>query len=241
MFVETLVVFICTTSLEFFNVLDETAKIPFHRYFIIPDDNIRNTTELSIKSTDSFLYMNIKNIDYNFIQRLVVAYSTPNYENIAISKKNQNINFFSITSSFNEINYFDNEEFLGFTRRQFVFDGQKQNKAENKSQKIDDYDFIENISLALDGQPVSEKMFMMALEEILPLCKIDFDRSSSNLDKEIVKLISSKNHQSSSTVYQVFYEILPAELRNKIIFTKDELDVYSYVIRRTDGLKCFII
>lgn len=241
MFVDTLVVFICTTSLEFFNVLDETAKIPFHRYFIIPDDNIKNSNDLPIKSTDSFLYMSVKNIDYNFIQRLVVAYSTPNYENIAISKKNQNINFFSITSSFSEINYFDNEEFLGFTRRQFVFDGQKQIKAENISQEINDYDFTENISLALDGQPVSEKMFMIALEEILPLCKIDFDRSASNLDKKIINLISTKNHQSSSTVYQVFYENLPSNLRNKIVFTKDELDVYSYVIRRTDGLNCFII
>ena len=82
---------------------------------------------------------------------------------------------------------------------------------------------------------------MLALDEILPLCRIDFHRSTSKLDKEITNLILTKNHQSSNTVYQVTFEELPADLRNKIIFTKDELDVYSYVLRRNDGLNCFII
>lgn len=240
MFVDTLVVFICTTSLEFLNVLDETAKMPFHRYFIIPDDSIKNAN-LTIKSSDSFMYLKIQDIDLQMIQRLVVAYSNPVYEKIIIYKENKNINFFSISSYFSDSSYFDNDECLGFTRRQFVLEGSKTSKPELKAENINDYDFIENISMALDGNPVSNATFMLALNEILPECKIDFHRSSSKLEKEITNLIATKNHPSSSTVFQVVCDEMPVDLRNKIIFTKEELDVYSYVIRRVDGLNCFIL
>ncbi len=239
MFVDTLVVFVCTTSLEFLNILDETAKMPFHRYFILPDDSVKNAN-LTIKATDSFMYFKVSEIDYAMIQRLVVSYSNPAYEKIIIYKENKNINFFSISNYFSESNYFDKDECIGFTRKHFVLNGQQIVKPETKTE-VNDYEFIENISLALDGNPVSKSTFMLALEEILPLCKIDFSRSAAQLEKDITNFISTKNHHSSSTVYQVYYKELPTDLRNKIIFTHDELDVYSYVVRRNDGLNCFII
>ena len=34
---------------------------------------------------------------------------------------------------------------------------------------------------------------------------------------------------------------MPVDTRNTVIFSQEELEVYSYVIRRTDGLKCFIL
>ncbi len=241
-FMDTLAIFVCTTSLEFFQTLDDTARMPFHRYFILPDDSIKKATGITIKPTDSFMYMQIKDIDYAMIQRLVIAYSNPVYEKIVIFKSNANINFFNITSLFQESNNFDTEEYFGFTRRSFVLDGSKSSpKEEAKTDPLNDYDFMDNIGLALDGEPVSSQVFLNALEEILPLCKLDFHQSSSKLEKEIIALVSSKNHQSSNTVYKVYYNQIPADTRNSIIFSQDELDVYSYVIRRTDGLKCFII
>ena len=83
-FVNTLAVFICEASLEFFQTLDGTARMPFHRYFILPDDSIKNATGITIKPTDSFMYMKISNTDYAMIQRLIVAYSNPMYEKIVI-------------------------------------------------------------------------------------------------------------------------------------------------------------
>ena len=97
-FVNTLAVFICEASLEFFQTLDGTARMPFHRYFILPDDSIKNATGITIKPTDSFMYMKISNTDYAMIQRLIVAYSNPMYEKIVIFKNNEDINFFNISS-----------------------------------------------------------------------------------------------------------------------------------------------
>jgi hypothetical protein len=241
-FVNTLAVFICEASLEFFQTLDGTARMPFHRYFILPDDSIKNATGITIKPTDSFMYMKISNTDYAMIQRLIVAYSNPMYEKIVIFKNNKDINFFNISSLFQESNYFETEEYIGFTRRSFVLDGTKKlQKEEIKSDPINDYDFMDNIGIALDGEPVSKNIFLKALEEILPLCKFDYHQSTSKLEKDIISLISSKNHQSSNTIYKIYYNQIPVETRNSIIFSHEELDVYSYVIRRTDGLKCFIL
>ena len=77
----------------------------------------------------------------------------------------------------------------------------------NKKSEINNYDFIENMSQALDGIPVSDNMFLSALEEILPICKFDFHQSTHKLDKDIKNLLSSKNHQSSNTVYQVYFDL----------------------------------
>ncbi len=240
-FMDTLAVFVCTTSLDFFQTLDDTARMPFHRYSILPDDSIKKATGITIKPTDSFMYMQIKDVDYPMIQRLVIAYSNPMYEKIVIFKNNSNINFFNISALFQESNHFDTEEYLGFTRRSFVLGGMKNSpKEEVKSDPLNDYDFMDNIGVALDGTPVSPQVFLKALEEILPLCKLDFHQSSSKLEKEIIALVSSKNHQSSNTTYKVYYNQIPVDTRNSIIFSQDELDVYSYVIRRTDGLKCFV-
>ena len=239
---DTLAVFVCTTSLEFFQTLDDTSRMPFHRYFILPDDSVKKATGITIKPTDSFMYMQIKDVDYDMIQRLVIAYSNPMYEKIIIFKSNSNINFFNISSLFQESNNFDSEDYLGFTRRSFVLDGLRTiQKEEVMSNPLNDYDFMDNIGVALDGNPVSSQVFLLALEEILPLCKLDFHQSSSKLEKEIISLVSSKNNQSSNTTYKVYYNQVPVDTRNSIIFTDDELEVYSYVIRRTDGLKCFII
>ena len=216
--------------------------MPFHRYFILPDDSVKKATGITIKPTDSFMYMQIKDVDYDMIQRLVIAYSNPMYEKIIIFKSNSNINFFNISSLFQESNNFDSEDYLGFTRRSFVLDGLSTiQKEEVMSNPLNDYDFMDNIGVALDGNPVSSQVFLLALEEILPLCKLDFHQSSSKLEKEIISLVSSKNNQSSNTTYKVYCNQVPVDTRNSIIFTDDELEVYSYVIRRTDGLKCFII
>jgi hypothetical protein len=240
-FVNTLAVFIFETSLDFFQTLDDTGRMPFHRYFILPDDSMKNATGITIKPTDSFMYMKITNIDYAMIQRLVVAYSNPMYEKIVVLKNNKDINFLKISSLFQESNYFETEEYIGFTRRNFVLDGTKQIQKEDiKSHPLNDYDFMDNIGTALDGEPVSNNIFLKALEEILPLCKFDYHQSASKLEKDIISLISSKNHQSSNTIYKIYFNKIPAETRNSIIFSQEELDVYSYVIRRTDGLKCFI-
>ena len=201
-FVNTLAVFICEASLEFFQTLDGTARMPFHRYFILPDDSIKNATGITIKPTDSFMYMKISNTDYAMIQRLIVAYSNPMYEKIVIFKNNEDINFFNISSLFQESNYFETEEYIGFTRRSFVLDGTKKLEKEDiKSDQLNDYDFMDNIGTALDGVPVSNNIFLKALEEILPLCKFDYHQSTSKLEKDIISLVSSKNHQSSNTIY----------------------------------------
>ena len=240
-FVNTLAVFIFETSLDFFQTLDDTARMPFHRYFILPDDSMKNASGITIKPTDSFMYLKITNTDYPMIQRLVIAYSNPMYEKIVIFKNNKDINFFNISSVFQESNHFETEEYIGFTRRSFVLDGANQLQKEDvKSDPLNDYDFMDNIGTALDGEPVSNNIFLKALEEILPLCKFDYHQSTSKLEKDIISLISSKNHQSSNTIYKIYFNQMPVETRNSIIFSHEELDVYSYVIRRTDGLKCFI-
>ena len=198
-FVNTLAVFICATSLEFFQTLDDTTRMPFHRYFILPDDSIKNATGITIKPTDSFMYMKITETDYSMIQRLVVAYSNPMYEKIIIFKSNKEINFFNISSLFQESNYFDNDEYIGFTRRSFVLDGTKTKAKENiQNEVFNDYDFMENIGTALDGVPVSPNIFLKARSTL------GFNMANSEMSfKQTTPVVSETSLESKTRIFWV--------------------------------------
>ena len=81
---ENLVVFITQSQEEVEKVAYQTSALNYHRYFITIGYNV-NSDSKYFRETDS--YLEIESLDLSnveIIKRLVLVYSPPNYEHLAI-------------------------------------------------------------------------------------------------------------------------------------------------------------
>ena len=87
-----LVCFLIKSQEELEKVAYQTSQINYHRYFILVGFEASKTSRFTI-DTDSFLEIKSYDDDTNLLKRLILCYSLPNYENIAVYLSNNVLSF----------------------------------------------------------------------------------------------------------------------------------------------------
>lgn len=230
-----LCVFLCDDQYSYDNIFRNTLDAVYHRFFILSSNNIiRN--RIAEKNTDNFMIYNYELTKIDIISRLVTCYSNPMYSHIFIMLS-QNSDFELQKNNFKESNYFQNENCIGFTRQWVALNGFIFEPVQNNS-TLDPIEFAQEMSKALNELPVGNKYFIEALIELLPHCEYDLS-NLNNFDSELISIVKNKNINSSSK-YKVFYEPINFEKTNCVVFSHNEIDSYKFLIKREDGLKCYI-
>lgn len=230
--VTPIIVFLCKNSsdIETFDKISYD-KI-YHRFFVLQDRSLKKL--INFKNTDSIIILNFKDLNYETISRFVTIYTNPVYTHIVFILKETDLQ--KQIDNFENKEIFDNSDAFGFSRYEVAMNGFV-NFIENVVYS-NPLETFEKLSKALEGHIVNSEIFMLAIEELLPMCKYEFE-NELNLDKNILKIINQKNCDSK-TKYLVKNEISENE-KNIILFSNSEINNYKYVLRREDGLKCFIV
>ena len=230
-----LCVFLCESQLEYDQILEKTESSKYHRFFILSSNKIiRNSFEH--KNSDNFMTYDFDKSRMDTISRLVTCYSDPMYSHILIFLNNE-INFESEKNNFSNQEFFQNSRCLGFTRQYVAFNGFGFEPADVEM-PIDPILYAQELSKALSELPVENKIFIEALKELLPSCQFE-NYNNEKIDADIIAVFNNK-FKRCEPVYNVLYEPNDGELKNTIVFSHSKLDSYKFVVRRNDGLNCYI-
>ena len=231
-----LCVFLCNNQLEYDQILLHTESAKYHRFFILSSNKIiRNNLEH--KNTDNFMTYNFELSRMDIISRLVICYSHPMYSHILIFLK-LTIDFETEKNNFDDNQFFQNKNCVGFTRQHVALNGFTFDPAEVEL-SLDPVVYAQELSKALSEQPVEQRIFIEALKELLPHCQFENYSDITELSDDIKSVFSLK-YKKSSSLYNVLYEPKVEKFSNAIVFSFSNLDSYKFAIKRNDGLCCYI-
>jgi hypothetical protein len=213
--------------------VDELSKDEgYHRFFVLSNKTLTNL--INFKKTDSIITYDFKISQIDIIIKMIVACSNSMYDHIIIFLA-QEFDFDNQIKNFSHRNTFQNEEAIGFTRQSFIFDNL--NFIVDEKVDINPYERFEMMDTALSGEKVNSYYFKEALKELLPNAEYKY-QDDLNIDDQLKNIIQSKFIKSNS---QFLVSNKNEDLKNLIIFTSSEIDKFKFVIRREDGLNCYIL
>ena len=213
--------------------VDELSKDEgYHRFFILSNKILKNT--INFESTDSIIVYDYKISQIDIIIKMIIACSNSMYDHIIIFLA-QEFNFDNQLNNFLQSDTFQNEEAIGFTRQSFIFDNL--NFIVNERVDINPYERFEMMDKALSGEKVNSYYFKEALRELLPNAEYKY-QDGLNIDNELKNIIQFKFIKSKS---QFLVSNKNEDVKNMIIFTSSEIDKFKFVVRREDGLNCYIL
>jgi len=200
--VNNLVCFVINSQEELEKVAYQTSQLNYHRYFILVGFESSKNSRF-ILDTDSFI--EIKEFDKNilFLKRLILCYSLPNYENIAVFTANNIISLNELQQLFHTLingEHTTKDYLFSMSRADFVFNSQNET-AEN----IPTSQYGEIISKAMDGQMVSYEEMKISLIELLPERNLILDQSCEKMPFELQNIILEHNKKNYLTKTTVFY------------------------------------
>lgn len=211
-------------------------------YFISP------YTDLQVKNANCLYMPNFSiNDGLEILCRLTFLYSNPDFEFLIIFYDNKLIDLETINetiSLLSENDYINNSILFATTRSYVAFNGF------NFSEPVkivaeDPLADIKNINLALEGKPVEEKYFILALNELLPELKIKIMCSFN--DNNLIGYLKSKNIISEGTIYAVddldSFDRSQMTKKDMIVyFTYDKQELnHIMALHRTDGFIAYIL
>lgn len=216
------------------NGMDKANKfsesLPYHKLFILSKSNLNkkiNNNKVQI------IVFDFKSFDLKTLCKLIIAHTNEVYTHYIIYY-NCNENFINDLELFNEYEIYKNDELILFTKNYFIFNDIEFNFA--FTEDIDSIEHYELLDKAINGELVNKKYFNEGLKELLPECK--YFIKIQDLDFELANIINSKNVQSNTEFYILNEK--SEEINNQIVFTSSDLNNYKFVIRRDDGLNCYI-
>lgn len=179
--------------------------------------------------------------------RLTFLYSNPDYEYLIIFYDNKLIDSTTIDNTIsllNENNFINNSILFATTRSYVALNGFIFTEAiiDTPEDPLGD---IMNINLALEGKPVEDKYFILALNELLPEHKIKIMCSLN--DKNLNNYLRSKNIISEATIYAVddLDSFDKSQMTKKDIilyftYQKQEIN-HIMAVYRSDGFIAYIL
>ena len=190
-----LVAFIANSQDELEKLAYQTSAINYHRYFIIVGFSV-NREHRSLRETDSFLEiqsLDISNIEV--LRRLILVYSPPDYENVALYTSNNIISLSELQNLFHDLlnaKLTKNDYLISMSRMNFVFE----NIEVKKEDEVNPLDYGEIIQDAMMEKPISFEHFKLALKELLPEYNMLLDQSCIPLSNDLKNIVLEHNKKN---------------------------------------------
>jgi hypothetical protein len=190
-----LVAFIANSQDELEKLAYQTSAINYHRYFIIVGFSV-NREHRSLRETDSFLEiqsLDISNIEV--LRRLILVYSPPDYENVALYTSNNIISLSELQNLFHDLlnaKLTKNDYLISISRMNFVFE----NIEVKKEDEVNPLDYGEIIQDAMMEKPISFEHFKLALKELLPEYNMLLDQSCIPLNNDLKNIVLEHNKKN---------------------------------------------
>jgi hypothetical protein len=184
-------------------------------------------------------YNSDKFLSEEIVQRMSLMYTEPIYEKILIPFGDftfldiENI----INTEYKESSSYENLAVM--IREDVILNGIKFAKINIISENI--LEESDMMFSAMNGEPVNEVYFNKALNEIIPYGNFDF---SSVTNLKIIDILEKFSNKNAKNTIKVFYN--PSSQINYksslvVIDNNFELENYSFVIKRLDGFKIYLV
>lgn len=229
-----LVAFIINSQDELEKIAYQTSALIYHRYFIIVGFDVNRNYKF-LKDTDSFLEiqsLDISNIE--ILKRLVLVYSPPDYENIALYISNNIISLAELQNLFHDLlnsKLTKTDYLISISRMNFVFE-----ITSTESNDENSFDYSEIINNAMMETPISYDHFKIALKELLPEYTYGLDQSCMSMSNDLKNILLEHNKKNYVPKITVYYNEIKEHEKCIMFFDLDpELQNYSSKIISIEG------
>ena len=229
-----LTAFITTSQDELEKVAYQTSALNYHRYFIIVGFDV-NRNNRYLKDTDSFLEIqSLEKSNIEILKRLVLVYSPPDYENIALYITNNIISLSELQNLFHDLlngKHTKTDYLISISRMNFVFENVTTEPTQNTS-----LDYSEIINDAMMEKPISYEHFKIALRELLPEYTYNLDQSCMSINNDLKNIILDHNKKNYAPKLTAFYNAIKEHEKCIMFFDSDpEIKNYSSKIISIEG------
>ncbi len=229
-----LVAFIAETQEELEKVAYQTSALNYHRYYIIVGFTV-NRNYRHLRDTDSFL--EIQSLDKSNIEimrRLVLVYSPPDYENIALYVSNNIISLPELQNLFHDLlngRHTKTDYLISISRMNFVFEN-----INSENSNVNPLDYSDIITDAMMEKPISLEHFKIALKELLPEYNFALDQSCMSMGNDLKNIILEHNKNNFIPKMTVYYNEIKEHEKCIMFFDLDPgLEKYSTKIISIEG------
>lgn len=229
-----LTAFITSSQEELEKVSYQTSALNYHRYFIIVGFDV-NRNYRFLRDTDSFLEiqsLDISNIE--ILKRLVLVYSPPDYENIALYISNNIISLPELQNLFHDLlngKHTKTDYLFSISRMNFVFENHT-----TESTSINPIDLSEIINNAMMEIPISFDQFKVAIKELLPEYTYSLDQSCMSMNNDLKNIILEHNKKNYIPKLTAYYNEIKEHEKCIMFFDLDPgLQNYSSKIISIEG------
>jgi hypothetical protein len=229
-----LVAFIAETQEELEKVAYQTSALNYHRYYIIVGFTV-NRNYRHLRDTDSFL--EIQSLDKSnteIIRRLVLVYSPPDYENIALYVSNNIISLPELQNLFHDLlngRHTKTDYLISISRMNFVFEN-----INSENSNVNPLDYSDIITDAMMEKPISLEHFKIALKELLPEYNFALDQSCMSMGNDLKNIILEHNKNNFIPKMTVYYNEIKEHEKCIMFFDLDPgLEKYSTKIISIEG------
>jgi hypothetical protein len=229
-----LTAFITASQEELEKVAYQTSALNYHRYFIIVGFDV-NRNNRFFKETDSFLEIqSLDKSNIEILKRLVLVYSPPDYENIALYISNNIISLPELQNLFHDLlngKHTKTDYLLSISRMNFVFENYIP-----ESSSVSTLDLSEIIDNAMIEKPISFDHFKVALKELLPEYTFGLDQSCMSMHNDIKNLIIEHNKANYVPKITAYYNEIKEHEKCVMFFNSDpSVENYSSKIISIEG------
>jgi hypothetical protein len=229
-----LTAFITASQEELEKVAYQTSALNYHRYFIIVGFDV-NRNNRFFKETDSFLEIqSLDKSNIEILKRLVLVYSPPDYENIALYISNNIISLPELQNLFHDLlngKHTKTDYLLSISRMNFVFENYIP-----ESSAVSSLDLSEIIDNAMMEKPISFDHFKVALKELLPEYTFALDQSCMSMHNDIKNLIIEHNKANYVPKITAYYNEIKEHEKCVMFFDLDPgVENYSSKIISIEG------
>lgn len=237
--VNNLVCFIVTKQEELEKIAYQTSQLNYHRYFILVGFEAEKNSRFTI-DTDSFIEIKNYENDIYFLKKLILCYSLPNYENIAVYTSNNIISLNELQQLYHSLmngEHTKKDYLFSISRADFVFNNEIQNISD--SVNLDEYSEI--LSQAMNGEMISYESFKIAMKELLPDKNLIMDDSCEFMPFELQNIILEHNKKSYLTKINVYYNKIKEHDECVMLFDlPTNISKYSMQIKSIEGFELYM-
>ena len=229
-----LVAFITDSQEELEKIAYQTSALNYHRYFIITGFAV-NRNNRNLRDTDSFLEIeSLDKSNIEMIKRLVLVYSPPDYEHIAMYISNNIISLPELQNLFHDMlngRLTKNDYLFAISRMNFVYEISAQ-----ESNQIDPLEYSEIIDNAMMGKPISLDHLKIALKELLPQYTFGLDQSCMSMRNDLKNIILEHNKNNFVPKMTIYYNEIKEHEKCIMFFDLDPgITSYSSKIVSIEG------
>jgi len=236
-FVNNLVCFVIFSADELEKIAYQTSQLNYHRYFILVGfESSKNARFIS--DTDSFIEIKEYDKNVSFLKRLILCYSLPNYENIALYTSNNIISLNDLQQLFHSLmngEHTNKDYLISISRADFVFNSTSENV---ESVPVNQYGEI--IARAMDGEMLSYEEMKISLIELLPERNLTLDESCGKMPFELQNIILEHNKKNYLTKTNVYYNKIKEHEECIMFFDlPSSVENFSFKICSIEGFEVY--